>query len=134
MLYSANCAPATADCGLLLLLLLPYAQEVEDNGGLWLSGRSLISAAGSSNIQIQLSHVLVEGSSSVTVESGSEWNMTQEFDMTPAQVRLQRFSVIILAQYQQLLQVTMHEFLIGHPLLLASQQQLTTYTLLAKGC
>jgi hypothetical protein len=61
--------------------------EVEDGGSLWLAGRSKVVAAQSSNIQTQLTHVLVEGGSSISIESNSSWMLTQEFDFTPAQGR-----------------------------------------------
>ncbi|WIA19231.1 hypothetical protein OEZ85_003870 [Tetradesmus obliquus] len=59
--------------------------EVEDAGSLWLSGQSKVVAAQSSNIQTQLAHVLVEGGSSISIQSNSSWMVTQEFDFTPAQ-------------------------------------------------
>jgi hypothetical protein len=59
--------------------------EVEDAGSLWISGQSKVLAAQSSNIQTQLTHVLVEGASSINIESNSSWMVTQEFDFTPAQ-------------------------------------------------
>jgi hypothetical protein len=59
--------------------------EVEDAGSLWLDGKSRVVAAQSSNIQTQLAHVLVEGGSSISIESNSSWMVTQEYDFTPAQ-------------------------------------------------
>jgi hypothetical protein len=59
--------------------------EVEDAGSFWISCQSKVLAAQSSNIQMQLAHVLVEGGSSINIESNSSWMVTQEFDFTPAQ-------------------------------------------------
>jgi hypothetical protein len=59
--------------------------EVEDAGSFWISDQSKVLAAQSSNIQTQLAHVLVEGGSSINIESNSSWMVTQEFDFTPAQ-------------------------------------------------
>lgn len=71
--------------------------EVEDAGSLWLSGQSKVVAAQSSNIQTQLAHVLVEGGSSISIQSNSSWMVTQEFDFTPAQGALQQDGVVLLS-------------------------------------
>lgn len=59
--------------------------EVEDSSTVWLAGGSSLAAHNNSKMEFRTSHTLVEGGSSVSVSMSSTWNVSQEWDVTPAQ-------------------------------------------------
>lgn len=61
--------------------------EIEDSSTVWIAGGSSLSAHNNSKMEFRVSHVLVEGGSSVSLSMSLTWNVSQEWDVTPAQGR-----------------------------------------------
>jgi hypothetical protein len=59
--------------------------EAEDSSTIWMAGGSSLAAHNNSKMEFRLAHTLVEGGSSVSISMSSTWNVSQEWDVTPAQ-------------------------------------------------